>query len=318
MDVIHIEHPYTCNNHTTEQQALSVAFGNFDGIHLGHQEVISRAVQLAEQFSLTPGVMTFHPHPKEVLGSKEKVTYLTPLQDKLKLLERMGIQKTFIVNFTKEFAQLQPEEFIQQYIVNLNLKQVITGFDFCFGNRGSGTTETLANWATKTKDFQVHVISSIDDQYGKISSSRIRKLLQQGELKQVQQLLRRNYSISGQVVDGEKRGRKIGFPTANIRLKDPYVIPKVGVYAVEVTRGKERLSGVLNIGLKPTFHSNLSREPTIEVHIFDFNSTIYEEELTIHFIAYLREEQRFTSLEQLKAQINKDIHLAKKILGISS
>lgn len=312
MDILHIEHPITFSKELTSVP-LSVAFGNFDGLHAGHQEVIAKAIQLAKAHSYQSGVMTFHPHPKEVLGIIDRVTYLTPLEDKLKLLAELGLDKVFIIHFTQQFARLKAEEFIQQYIVNLQVKQVVTGFDFCFGYKGEGNTTTLEEWSRKKQDFQVHVTPSIDDQNEKISSSRIRKLLKLGKMEEVNRLLRREYSVRGSVVDGQKLGRRIGFPTANLKLHHPYALPKIGVYAVRVTVKGKVFQGVLNLGFKPTFHLQ-EEEPVLEVHILDFNQEIYHEELTVHFVSYLREERKFSSIEELKAQIERDITLAKQKL----
>lgn len=317
MQVIHIEHPHTIDK-DHYLKAFSVAFGNFDGLHLGHQQVITKAIQSAKDHHLHSGVMTFHPHPKEVLGKEKNITYLTPLKYKLQLLEQMGVEKTFVVRFTERFANLTPTQFIEQYIVKLHVKQVVTGFDFCFGHRGYGTIETLTDWSGQTNHFKLHVIPSIDDKQQKISSSRVRKLLQKGEMEDVTHLLKRNYSITGSVIHGEKRGQQIGFPTANIGLEEPYVIPKHGVYAVRVIWNQQELFGVLNIGIKPTFHSLRDRQPTIEVHLFDFHHSIYDHDLKIQFIAYLREEKKFTSVDELKAQITQDMLQAKQKLKIIS
>lgn len=309
MEIIHITH----YQQLYSLPASSVALGNFDGVHYGHQQVISKAIQIAKDKNLQAGVMTFHPHPKEVLGRYEKGSYLTPLSVKLDILEKMGLDFTIVVEFTKEFATLTPFQFIEQYIEKLNIQQVVTGFDFCFGKKGEGTTDTLQQWSASSHSFYYHMVPSIDENHEKISSSRIRKLLLAGEVKEAAHLLQRPFTIQGKVVHGEKRGRQLGFPTANIQLEEAYFLPKLGVYAVQVEHGNVTLDGVLNLGLKPTFHSDLPA-PSLEVHLFDFDGNLYDEELRVHFISHIRDEQKFSSLDELKSQIQKDIFQAKEDL----
>lgn len=312
MEIIHIQHPHQLYK---LRPASSVAFGNFDGLHLGHQQVIQQAVKIAKEEQLQAGVMTFYPHPKEVLGKVQNATYLTPLPDKLKQIEELGVDFAMIIKFTPAFASLTPQEFIERYIVGLHIKQVITGFDFCFGHRGQGTTTHLQQWSADHQDFHVHVLSSIDKENQKVSSSRIRQLVNKGEMEEILPLLHHYYQIKGRVIHGDKRGRTIGFPTANVSLKESYVLPKQGVYAVLIKWKEQIYPGVLNLGLKPTFHSNLP-SPTLEVHLFDFDQDLYDEEITIQFVSFIREEQRFDSIDQLKYQIEQDIKDAKKKLGL--
>lgn len=312
MEIIHIQHPHQLYK---LRPASSVAFGNFDGLHLGHQEVIQQAVEFAKKEGLQAGVMTFYPHPKEVLGKVQNSTYLTPLPDKLKQIEELGVDFTMVVEFTPTFANLTPQEFIEQYIVGLHIKQVITGFDFCFGHRGQGTTTHLQQWSDEHQDFHVHVLSSIDEENQKVSSSRMRKLLREGEVEEVFPLLNHYYQIQGPVIHGEKRGRTIGFPTANVAPKESYVLPKQGVYAVWIKWKEQAYPGVLNLGMKPTFHTNLP-SPTLEVHLFDFDQDLYGEEIIIQFVSMIREERRFDSIELLKYQIEQDIVEAKRKLGL--
>lgn len=312
MEIIHIQHPHQLYK---LRPASSVAFGNFDGLHLGHQQVIQQAVKIAKDEQLQAGVMTFYPHPKEVLGKVQNATYLTPLPDKLKQIEELGVDFTMIIKFTPAFASLTPQEFIERYIVGLHIKQVITGFDFCFGHRGQGTTTHLQQWSADHQDFHVHVLSLIDKENQKVSSSRIRQLVNKGEMEEIFPLLHHYYQIKGRVIHGDKRGRTIGFPTANVSLKESYVLPKQGVYAVLINWKEQIYPGVLNLGLKPTFHSNLP-SPTLEVHLFDFDQDLYDEEITIQFVSFIREEQRFDSIDLLKYQIEQDIKDAKKKLGL--
>jgi riboflavin kinase/FMN adenylyltransferase len=305
MEIFHIRHPHQMSN----LKPSSVAFGNFDGLHQGHQQVIKEALNKAKEHKIQAGVMTFYPHPKEVLGQFENVTYLTPLPEKLELLAKMGLDFVIVVEFTPEFASLTPLQFIEQYIIGLQIKKVITGFDFCFGHRGQGTIETLHEWSQITNDFEHAMVPSVDKYEQKISSSRIRNLLKEGQLHMASHLLNRPYELKGKVIHGEKRGRQLGFPTANIEPSHSYVIPKHGVYAVWAFLGNRRVRGVLNIGTKPTFHQNNERY-SLEVHLLDFNEQIYDEMVMVQFVHYLRSEQKFDSIDHLKSQIEVDIQLA--------
>lgn len=312
MKIIHIKHPHQLN---TPCAPSSVAFGNFDGVHQGHQQVIRKAIDMAKQHGLKSGVMTFHPHPKEVLGKVERSTYLTPLPYKLKLIEELGVDVAFVIQFTTDFASLSPQEFIKQYIVDLNIRHVITGFDFCFGYRGEGTTQDLEQWSLSHHDFNVHILSPIEQESEKVSSSKMRHLLKEGAVEDLFSLTRRYYQVAGTVVHGEKRGRTIGFPTANVQPMESYVLPKLGVYAVFVQWKEHRLEGVLNLGVKPTFKSH-APSPTIEVHLFDFDDDLYDEKLCISWVSFLRAEKTFDSVDQLIQQINEDMIQAKKKLAL--
>ncbi|QZT32978.1 bifunctional riboflavin kinase/FAD synthetase [Caldalkalibacillus thermarum TA2.A1] len=310
MKVYRVTHP----SELKERPApASVALGNFDGVHRGHQAVIAKAMQQAALLGLRSAVMTFNPHPKEVLGLVQAPAYLTPLPDKLEMLAGMGLDAAYVVQFTPALSKLTPAEFIEQYIVGLNIKQVVTGFDFRFGHKGAGDIHTLARWSREKADFAFEVVSKIEQENHKISSSRIRSLLKAGEVSKVRDLLSRPYRITGLVVHGDKRGRTIGFPTANIAPAYPYVIPRYGVYAVYVVRGKHRYPGVVNVGKKPTFLQG-DHPVSIEVHLLDFNGDLYGETLAIEFIDFLRSERKFESIEALRTQIESDIRRAHSIL----
>lgn len=309
MNVYHIQHPHSL----TSETAACIAFGNFDGLHTGHQYVIQQALHLAHEKGLHAGVMTFYPHPKEVLGRVEKATYITPIEDKLHLFEQLGLDLTYVVQFDPSFSQLSPAEFIQQYIIDLNIKYVICGFDFCFGKQGQGTVATLKQVSKDTGAFDVHEVSKIKYNEDKISSSHIRNLLQEGAVKETIALLKRPFRLCGVVEHGEKKGRTIGFPTANIRLTRPYIVPRQGVYAVEVKGLSKSYYGVVNIGTRPTVSND--DVVSIEVHLFDFNEDIYGKALCLDFIDFIRPERRFNSLDELKNQISIDAEKARHILS---
>jgi riboflavin kinase / FMN adenylyltransferase len=282
---------------------LALALGYFDGVHRGHQEVILEAKKKAEQKGIASAVMTFDPHPSVVLGKVQQIQYITPLEDKIRIIEELAIDYLFIIHFTPEFANLLPQEFIDQYVIGLNVQHVVAGFDFTYGRLGKGTMETLPFHSRD--QFSFSVVSKFTQGDEKVSSTRIRTLLKEGRTDALLPLLGRYYTTSGIVIHGDKRGRTIGFPTANVELNVNYIIPPLGVYAVRFKVNQQWYNGVCNIGYKPTFNKEALR-PSVEVHLFDFNENIYGEEVTIEWHLHLRKEQKFSGIEELVAQIERD------------
>ncbi|WP_027408731.1 bifunctional riboflavin kinase/FAD synthetase [Anoxybacteroides tepidamans] len=282
-----------------------MALGYFDGVHLGHQQVIRTAVKIASEKGYKSAVMTFHPHPSVVLGRREQhVQLITPLKEKERLIARLGVDYLYVVEFTPSFAELLPQQFVDQYIIDFHVKHVVAGFDFTYGRLGKGTMETLPFHSRG--QFAHTTVPKLTRNDEKISSTYIRHLLKNGEVHQLPELLGRFYTIEGTVIGGEKRGRTIGFPTANIDPADDYLLPALGVYAVKIRIGSETFEGVCNVGYKPTFHDRLEGRPNIEVHIFHFSRDIYGEMVTIEWHERLRSEQKFSSVAELVAQIQRD------------
>ncbi|MCL6458257.1 MAG: bifunctional riboflavin kinase/FAD synthetase [Gorillibacterium sp.] len=310
MQVIELKQPFDFSARDLPSSQV-LAIGDFDGVHLGHQEVIERALKRAKQLKLPASIMTFHPHPREVLGTDKYRQILTPLPDKLKLFSEMGIEYTYLVSFDKEFSSLSPEEFVTEMLFKLKIESVIVGFDFTFGRNGSGTADSLATLSAG--QFAVEVVRPYCFDGSKVSSTLIRECLQDGRLAEANALLGRSYAIGGIIVEGEGRGRTIGYPTANVELALPYVVPVNGVYAVRVRLGNQTLGGVMNIGVKPTFTGEGIR--TLEVHLFDFTDSIYGESIHIQFVDPLRAEQKFNSVNELIAQIAADADEARTLLG---
>jgi riboflavin kinase / FMN adenylyltransferase len=308
MKTFFISHPHQMKK--TELPPTVMALGYFDGIHLGHQQVIRTAKHIAEEKGYKSAVMTFDPHPSVVLGRKEKhVQFITPLKEKERLIAKMGIDYLYVVEFSRDFAELLPQQFVDQYIIDLHVKHVVAGFDFTYGRLGKGTMETLPFHSRG--EFTQTVVPKLSIQEEKISSTYIRQLLKNGEVEKLPNLLGRFYEIKGIVIDGEKRGRTIGFPTANIDPIDDYLLPALGVYAVRVKIAGETYEGVCNVGYKPTFHEKQSGRPNIEVHIFDFGKEIYGETIILEWHQRLRSEKKFAHIEQLIAQIQCDKEEAK-------
>ena len=310
MQVIELKYPFDFLDLDLPPSQV-LAIGDFDGVHLGHREVIERALARARQLKLPASIMTFHPHPREVLGADKYRQILTPLPDKLKQFSEMGIEYTYLVSFDKAFSTLSPEEFVTGILLKLKIESVIVGFDFTFGYGSSGTADSLAT--ISSGQFAVEVVRPYCFGGSKVSSTLIRECLKDGRLAEANALLGRGYAISGTIVEGEGRGRTIGYPTANVKLVLPYVVPRNGVYAVHVSVRNQLFGGVMNIGVNPTFTGEGIR--TLEVHLFDFSDSIYSESISIEFVDLLRSEQKFNSVSELIAQISSDADRARDLLA---
>ena len=314
LKVIETGYPHTFN--INDFPPLSVALGFFDGVHKGHQQVISTAVDIASRNGWKSAVMTFYPHPLKVLKKGTEVHYITPIEDKISYIEELGVDYLFIVRFTPEFASLMPQQFVEEYLVGLNVKHVTAGFDYSYGCQGKGNMETLPVHAGGK--LGCTVIERIDLEEEKISSTKIRAILKEGDMEGFRKLAGRLYVTKGTVVHGEKRGRKLGFPTANTLLDDEYIIPSTGVYAVRLQMDGIHYPGVCNVGYKPTFHDQHPGKPSVEVHLFDFEGDIYGKRVAIEWNCRLRSEKKFSGLEELVAQINKDKQSAKEFFNMHS
>ncbi|MGG4110833.1 bifunctional riboflavin kinase/FAD synthetase [Bacillus subtilis] len=303
MKTIHITHPHHL---IKEEQAKSVmALGYFDGVHLGHQKVIGTAKQIAEEKGLTLAVMTFHPHPSHVLGrDKEPKDLITPLEDKINQIEQLGTEVLYVVKFNEVFASLSPKQFIDQYIIGLNVQHAVAGFDFTYGKYGKGTMETMPDDLDGKAGCTM--VEKLTEQDKKISSSYIRTALQNGDVELANVLLGQPYFIKGIVIHGDKRGRTIGFPTANVGLNNSYIVPPTGVYAVKAEVNGEVYNGVCNIGYKPTFYEKRSEQPSIEVNLFDFDQEVYGAAIKIEWYKRIRSERKFNGIKELTEQIEKD------------
>ncbi|MBD8497110.1 bifunctional riboflavin kinase/FAD synthetase [Paenibacillus arenosi] len=310
METIALQHILNGSAWQLHSQPQVVVLGHFDGLHTGHIHVIERGLAYSQEHNIPLGVMTFHPHPKYVFGRQGYERYLTPLAEKERQLAKLGVDFMYVVNFDLEFARISPQQFVEA-LCKLKAQHVVCGFDYRFGFQGVGTAESLREIG---KDcFTVDIVEPFDDKGQKVSSTRIRACLDDGDMVQANHLLGRPYTITGTVVHGEKRGRTIGFPTANVDPAEPYYIPRLGVYAVRVQVRGEMYDGVLSIGLKPTFHSHILA-PIVEAHLFDFDADIYDETLTVSLIAYLRSEKKFNGIQELIEQITRDAEDARAVL----
>ncbi len=312
MKTVMLTYPQTLQSAELSTHPQVLAIGQFDGLHLGHASVILSAVRIARESGKKAGVMTFHPHPKEVMRKGDYEGYLTPLRDKEEILAGMGVDILYVVEFNESFSKLSPEQFVHELLLPLQTQTAVVGFDFRFGHKGAGDEQLLRTLGGS--DMTVETVPPFLLGGEKVSSSLIRALLKRGEMDEASQWLGRPYSVRGTVIHGEKRGRTIGFPTANLELVDHYVTPAKGVYAVRVKVGTQELAGVMNLGVKPTFHEN-GMKPTYEVHLLDFDGQIYDQELKVELVHYIRNEQKFGSIDALIAQIRQDALTAARLLS---
>ncbi|UKS29841.1 bifunctional riboflavin kinase/FAD synthetase [Paenibacillus sp. HWE-109] len=308
MQVIPISYPIDLDGSPLFVGEQVVAIGDFDGVHLGHQEVIGRALRTGKKLGLPTAIMTFSPHPRAVMGKDKYFELLTPMRKKMEMFASLGVSHTYIVTFDASLMRLTPEQFVDQVLHLLGVNSVICGFDFTFGYQGKGTPDSLCELSHGK--FSVEVVRPFHMDGEKVSSTLIRESLHQGDIDTVTRLLGRPYSISGIVVDGEKRGRTIGFPTANLQLDESYVVPTNGVYAIKASVNGQTYNGVMNIGVKPTFTTG-ELKPSFEAHLFEFSEQIYGEHMNVELIAFLRPERKFSSIDELITQIKLDAEAAK-------
>lgn len=296
-------------------QGAVYALGNFDGVHRGHQIVIGEAARVAKDLGVPLGVLVFEPHPKQFFFPDEPFFRLTPFRAKARLLEKLGVDILAALPFDAEMAKRLGPDFVLDVLVNgLHACHVVAGYDFRFGKGRTGDAAMLA-YMGEAEGFGVSVVEEVAHGGEAYSSTRIRERLAAGDPRGAADLLGHAWTVETHVMTGDKRGRTIGFPTANLALED-HVQPALGVYAVriEIEDGAHKgfYEGVANLGKRPTFNKS---DVVLEVHIFDFDGDIYGQHLAVSFIDYLRPEQKFDGLESLKAQIARDSASAREILA---
>jgi len=287
-----------------------LTIGNFDGVHKGHLNLFNKAIERALVIDGVSAVMTFDPHPVKVMKPGNGPPLITPIEQKLRLIKEAGIEVIFCLPFTTEFANQEAQEFVKMILVEkIGIKELVVGYDYTFGHNRQGDTNLLQEMGEEL-GFRVHVVKPVYIENTLVSSTSIRRYVQEGNLAKAKMLLGRNYQVSGTVIKGQNRGgRLLGFPTANLQIVDE-LIPKGGVYAVTVTLNGETYFGVSNIGYNPTFGNNAL---SIETHLLDFSGDLLGRIIKINFIMRLRDEKKFSGVEELIAQINLDIKQAKAI-----
>jgi len=285
-----------------------LTLGNFDGVHLGHQKIFEMVRDRAREVEGTSIVLTFDPHPQKVLSPHKKFYLLNTFEEKIRIIESIGIDVVICVTFTREFANKSPYEFVKDVLhEQLEVREVYVGYDSTFGKGKEGDVQELKYLGEKF-GFKVIVVPPITVKGKPVSSTRIRELLKEGNVEEAALLLNRWYSIDGEIVRGKARGKKLGFPTANLKLHHE-LIPKGGIYIVRVLWRNKTFDGVLNIGTNPTFHDE---KLSIEVHILDFNQDIYGDHLQVIFYKRIRDELTFSTVQELIEQIAKDVEIARE------
>ena len=292
---------------------IALTIGNFDGVHVGHQAMLTRLKDTASRLGLPACVMTFEPHPREFFSPNQAPARLTSLREKLKLLIQAEVERIHVCRFNDDFARISAEEFITRILnQELSVRWLLVGDDFRFGARRAGDFAMLQAFSA-ANGFTVEAMPSVNIDGRRVSSTAIRQALAHGDLNTARKLLGRPYSISGRVIGGDKLGRQIGFPTANIQLKYNHP-PLSGIFVVAVHGALQSspatvLSGVASLGVRPTIHEN--GKPILEVHLFDFNDEIYGQHLQVDFLHKLRDEEKYANIDTLIRQIEKDVAQAK-------
>ena len=285
--------------------------GNFDGLHLGHQKLFKLAKIYKKKKKFKVGVMTFHPIPKMYFNKKLKNFKISNFDQKINYFKRYDIDFVIKKQFNKKFSKIKYYNFVSKILYrDLGVKYIFVSNNFRFGNKREGNVKTLK---TFQKKYNYKIVNPKPLKKNKkiISSTLIRNLLSKGKLSMANYLLNRNWSVQGMVQKGRMMGKKIGFPTANLKLND-YIIPKLGVYAVRVKLEKNRrfLKGIANLGYRPTFNQ---KKILLEVNLFNFNKNIYNKKLTVEFLKFIRREKKFSGIDELRKQINVDLKNAKKV-----
>ena len=298
---------------TAPLRATVLTLGNFDGVHLGHQAILAALIARARALGGRAVVLTFEPHPVAVLAPGRAPLMLQTLHDRLASLAGLGVDVTVVQRFTRAFAALDPEAFVREFLLrHLELAHVVVGYNVNFGRDRAGTADTLRALGARL-GFAVEVVGPVAaGDGGQVSSTRLRALLQEGDMPRARALLGRPYALRGRVVVGDRRGRTLGFPTANLHLRAGLLLPPDGVYAVGVEVDGRSHEGVLNIGVRPTF---AGRRRTIEVHLLDFSGDLYRRWLVVKLIERLRGEQAFSGPEALRAAIARDVARARRVLA---
>ncbi len=303
-------------DHELSLSGSVVTMGNFDGIHLGHQALIRNAVAEAKSTGTCSVVLTFEPHPLKILAPQRAPRLILTHKDKMQLLQSFGVDIVIIQNFDRQFASIEPDDFVRSYLIDrLRLRKIWVGRDLRFGRGRNGSVDDLARWG-KEMQFEVGIVEPILISGLRVSSSCIRKMVEEGRVGEVEGMLGRYHFVSGKVVGGHRRGRDLGFPTANIASRTE-VIPMNGIYATLLQLKETQWLSVSNVGINPTFGEG---PRTIECFIMDFADDIYNEPVKLSFVRRIREEQKFAQVDELIAQMGKDVNAARVIfqeLGIT-
>ncbi len=294
-------------DNATHDKRTALTVGTFDGVHQGHQILIGKVVEKAREINGRSVVVTFNPHPREVLhGGHNKIKLLTTLEERVEILQGYGIDEMIVIPFDRDFSLLSSHDFIEKIVFGkIGVQHFIIGYDHQFGKNREGTITTVKKLG-KELGFDVHMVDAQEVEKVTVSSTTVRKALaNEGNVEMAANFLGRPYQLAGMVIHGDKKGRQIGYPTANIKVDNPRkIIPLNGVYAVTVDFENTVYKGMMNIGYRPTVTD--INELRIEVNMFDFNQEIYGKQLKVHFHKRIREEQKFNGIDELKSQLGRD------------
>ena len=297
-----------------EEKNLCLAIGNFDGFHKGHIEILNSLKKIAYEKKQPSAIMSFNPHPREFFENKNENFNIYLKSDKINFLKTFDINIYIEFTFDKKLSELSANQFVEKILINkLDIKNVVVGKDFKFGKNRSGNFKILKNYS-KENDLNVHLVESLmlSDRSDKYSSSIIRENIQNGEIEKANFALGRSWQMTGKIIEGDKRARKINFPTANV-IPGKHILPRKGVYCVNAHINNEKYFGISNFGERPTVDGS---KLLLETHIFNFNQQIYGNDLTVEFLTFIRPEKKFANFDELTKQIKKDIETAKKFHNI--
>ncbi len=292
-------HEISIDSNKIENVNICACIGYFDGLHLGHQRLVSKCIEMSDANNCESALITFNPDPWVTIKGLTDLKHLTTMQDRQQIAKSLGIQHFIILDFNAEMAKLSADDFVLLLKEKLNIKGIVCGFDFHYGKNGLGDKNSLTNHG-----LQVYCADSVNDDSGKISSTRICDYLLAGEITMANKLLDYKYHVSGKVIHGNNKGSKIGFPTANIKVDSEYIIPSKGVYIATVTILNKQYQAMVNIGHNPTF--NYCDKFSVEVNIIDFSQMIYDENITISFCHKIRDEIKFDNVDKLVNQLQAD------------
>lgn len=303
-----------------KEHSTAITIGTFDGVHIGHRKILERLINNAKDLNLKSTVLTFFPHPRMVLQKDADIKLLNTIDERIQILEKLGLDYLIVHPFTVEFSRLSATEFVRDILVNdLKIKKIILGYDHRFGRNRNANINDLISFGN-TLDFEVEEIPAQEINDVSVSSTKIRKALLGGNIKTANAYLGYNYMLTGIVQKGKGLGRKINFPTANLHIEETYkLIPKIGVYVVKSTLNNTTVYGMMNIGYNPTVAGtgNLpaNRQENIEIHFFDFDQDLYGQKIQIDIIDRIRDEHKFDSVEKLQQQLKKDKETSLSILS---
>lgn len=285
---------------------MVACIGYFDGLHVGHQKLLEKTRELGEKYHCETAMITFEPDPWVIIKGATNVKHISTMRQRINKAVSLGMDNIVFLEFTRDMSSLSPIDFMNKILGNLNLQGLVCGFDFHFGYKGSGNVQFLQDNAP----YEICVVSAVEDEQGKISSTRITKCIEQGHMEEANRLLGSPFCMEGKVIHGKKRGTDMGFPTANVQVSDEYIIPKNGVYAGKIHVGRNSYGCMINIGLNPTFHD--VDAISLEANIFDFHEDIYGQVVSVDFLKFIRPEKQFRSKSNLVMQLEQDKRTIQK------